>query len=197
MDLGMSDGPFTGYRQKLLEHAAGYVLEIGIGTGLNLPFYGPDVQKLSGIDPNPGMSSILKKRAADGYPFEIDMKQGDATDLPYADATFDMVVSTWTLCSVTPAGKALEEIARVLVPHGKFLFIEHGLSPDRGVGWIQNVLTPVQKCIADGCHLNKPISGMIASSPLETTSLETFYMEKVPRFGGYTFMGIAQKQINR
>ncbi|MFU8859581.1 MAG: class I SAM-dependent methyltransferase [Cyclonatronaceae bacterium] len=193
----MSDGPFTAYRQKLLQDATGNVLEIGIGTGLNLPYYGPAVTKLSGIDPNPGMSKILRKRTGADYPFEIECIQGDATALPYNEQTFDTVVSTWTLCSITPVHQALDEIARVLVPGGTFLFIEHGLSPDRRVGWCQHALTPIQKRIADGCHLNKPISEIFESSPLETVSIETFYMQKVPKFGGYTFMGVARKQVAR
>jgi ubiquinone/menaquinone biosynthesis C-methylase UbiE len=193
MDMGMSDAPFTAYRQRLLRDVRGNVLEIGIGTGLNLPYYGASVTKLSGIDPNPGMSSILRKRADADYPFETEFIQGDATSLPYNDHSFDMVVSTWTLCSVTPAHRALDEIARVLVPGGEFLFIEHGLSPDRGVGWFQHALTPIQKRIADGCHLNKPIPEIIEGSPLEMVRIETFYMQKVPKFGGYTFMGVARK----
>jgi ubiquinone/menaquinone biosynthesis C-methylase UbiE len=191
MDCGMRDGPFDEQRERLLAKAAGKVLEIGIGTGLNLPYYGANVTGLTGIDPNPGMNMIAGKRAENRYPFQIRLDEGSAAELPYPDASFDTVVSTWTLCSVKHVDRALHEIARVLVPGGRFLFIEHGLSPNRLTSSIQHTLTPVQKVFADGCHLNRPISGLIEASPLQISELETFYMRKIPKFGGYTYMGVA------
>lgn len=192
LDSVMSKSPFSQYRKKLLAEVSGEVLDIGFGTGLNLPYYPPNIQKLTAIDVNPGMNAIAHKRLSN-FSFNIDLQQLNGEHLPMGDRTFDTVVSTWTLCSIANIEQALREIYRVLKPGGKFLFIEHGLSADPKVQVWQNRLTPVQKIIADGCHLNRNIEQLIAAENLQIMQLEKFYVETLPNFGGYFYQGLAIK----
>lgn len=135
-------------------------LEIGFGTGLNLPYYRKHIQKLTTVDANPGMNALAKKRiqASD---IAVEHHVLDGENLPFADQSFDSVVSTWTLCSIANVEQALKGIYRVLKPGGKYFFIEHGLSNDPQVQVWQHRLTPIQKVIADGCHFNRDIKRLI------------------------------------
>lgn len=191
LDWAMAGEPFASYRRQVLAEVAGDVLEIGFGTGLNLAYYPETVASLTVIDPNPGMANLAAPRLAEtSLAVTSQSLRGEA--LSMADQSFDWVVSTWTLCSIADVDQALREINRVLKPGGKLTFIEHGLSPDAGLQTWQNRLTPLQKQIADGCHLNRAIAELVEQH-FALESLSTFYAERMPKVGGYFYQGIAVK----
>ncbi len=191
LDWVMSDPLFTQYRQAVLSEVSGEILEIGFGTGLNLPHYPKSIQKLTAIDANPGMNALARKRIqSSGIIVANRVLNGES--LPMADNSFDSVVSTWTLCSIAKVKQALQEIHRVLKPGGKFFFIEHGLSDDPKVQVWQHRLTPLQKIIADGCHLDRNMKKLVENQ-FEVLKLEEFYMEETPKFAGYMYKGVATK----
>jgi ubiquinone/menaquinone biosynthesis C-methylase UbiE len=191
IEWSMSDLLFTQYRQAVLADVFGKVLEIGVGTGLNLPHYPTTVSQLTIIEPNSGMNRFLQKRIA-ASELSIDYHLLNGERLPMPDNHFDCVVSTWTLCSIAQVHQAISEIHRVLKPGGKFFFIEHGLSKDPQVQTWQNRLNPLQKMIADGCHLNRPIKALV-SEHFSTIDVEEFYAPDLPKFIGYMYRGIAIK----
>ena len=195
LDWTMAGEPFSTYRKQVLSAVTGDVLEIGFGTGLNLAYYPETVSSLTVIDPNPGMAVIAAPRLAKTS-LSVVSKSLHGESLTMADNTFDWVVSTWTLCSITNIDQALAEICRVLKPGSKFAFIEHGLSPESTLQTWQHRLTPLQKRIADGCHLDRAISDLIQQH-LYLESLETFYAEDLPKIGGYFYRGIAVKPAAR
>ncbi|MBO1347922.1 MAG: class I SAM-dependent methyltransferase [Hormoscilla sp. GUM202] len=191
LDWMMSDPVLTQYRQEVLSEVSGEVLEIGFGTGLNLPHYPETLQKLTEIDSNARMNALAIKRIqSSGIIVANRVLNGE--NLPMDDNSFDSVVSTWTLCSIAKVEQALQEIYRVLKPGGKFFFIEHGLSDDPKVQVWQHRLTPLQKIIADGCHLDRNMKKLVENQ-FEVLKLEEFYMEKTPKFAGYMYKGIATK----
>ena len=192
MNLAMSGGTFTKQRVQVLADVGGEVLEIGFGTGLNLPHYPAGLERLTTIDPNPGMSALARKRIARS-PIQVKFETLDSERLPMADETFDHVVSTWTLCSIPHVERALTEIRRVLKPEGRFHFVEHGLSPDPAVQKWQHRLNPIQKAIGDGCHLDRDFRALIGGQGFRFVDLDTFYMKKAPRFAGYLYRGEAAK----
>jgi ubiquinone/menaquinone biosynthesis C-methylase UbiE len=190
LDLALSGERMERYRRQLLAHVQGAVLEIGFGTGLNLPCYPEHIRKITGVDPNPGMGSLARRRIASS-PIAVDWQVADAQELPFPSQSFDSVVSTWTLCSIPNVAKALGEIRRVLRAGGKLFFLEHGLSEDPQVQRWQNCLNPIQKVIADGCNLNRDMARLIQGAGFRFEQLERFYMPDQPRFIGYTYQGIA------
>jgi ubiquinone/menaquinone biosynthesis C-methylase UbiE len=191
LDWSMSAPEFSTLRQQLLMEAQGEILEIGFGTGLNLAFYPASVQKLTTLDVNPGMNSIAQKRISASN-IEIEHFVLNGEHLPMPDRSFDTVVSTWTLCSIDRVETALSEIYRVLKSHGKFIFIEHGLSDLPSVQVWQNRLTPLQKKIAEGCHLNRKIEGLLEKH-FDGVKLKQFVLEGTPAVVGYTYQGVATK----
>ncbi len=192
IDRVMSGDDFVNYRREILADATGSVLEIGFGTGLNLAYYPSDkVQKITTVDVNPGMNQLAQKRIATS-PISVDYQVLNGEKLPMPDATFDTVVSTWTLCSIKHVEPAIAEIYRVLKPGGKFLFIEHGLSKEPKIQTWQHRLNPIQKIIADGCHLDREIKSLITNQFANLTVKE-FYAPNKPKIGGYFYQGIATK----
>jgi len=191
IDLAMSGSSLEQYRQELLTEVSGEILEIGFGTGLNLPHYPPSVSKITTIDPNPGMQKLARSRIAKSQ-ISVDYKVLNGESLPMPDEIFDSVVCTWTLCSIPLVEQALSEVYRLLKPGGKFYFIEHGLSQDRGVQVWQNRLAPIQKIIADGCHLNRRIDALVQQQFPDVT-VKQFYAPRLPRVIGYMYKGIAVK----
>lgn len=191
MDWSMSDPIFAQYRQKVLSEVSGEVLEIGFGTGLNLPYYPEQIQKITTIDINPGMNSLAQERIA-ASSIQVDNKVLNGEHLPMAENTFDSVVSTWTLCSIANLNQALQEIHRVLKPGGKFFFIEHGLSEEPNIQVWQNRLNPLQKVVADGCHLNRNIEQLVKNH-FQLLKLEKFYVPNLPKTHSYMYEGVATK----
>lgn len=188
----MSGESFANYRKAVLADASGEVLEIGFGTGLNLAYYPSDrVRQITTVDINSGMNKLAQKRIA-ASPIPVDFQVLNGENLPMADCTFDTVVSTWTLCSIRQLDRAIAEIHRVLKPGGKFLFIEHGLSNEPNIQTWQHRLTPIQKVIGDGCHLDRDIKAAIAQK-FEQLDIKEFYMPDTPKIGGYLYQGIAIK----
>ena len=192
IDRVMSGENFVNYRRTVLADAIGSVLEIGFGTGLNLAYYPlGQVDKITTIDVNPGMNKLAQKRIA-ASSIEVDFQVLNGEKLPMADDTFDTIVSTWTLCSIKQVETAIAEIHRVLKPGGKFLFIEHGLSNEASVQTWQHRLTPIQKVIGEGCHLDRPIRLLIAKQ-FDNLEIQEFYSPDTPKIGGYFYQGIAIK----
>jgi ubiquinone/menaquinone biosynthesis C-methylase UbiE len=179
-------------RRELLAAAHGDVLEIGFGTGLNLPHYPERVGKLTTVDPNPGMHRLAQKRVRRSG-IEVDQRIQSGERLPFEDNRFDCAVSTFTLCSIEDVAQALSEVFRVLKPGGRFLFLEHGLSPEPAVQKWQHRLNRLHMWLANGCHLDRPIKELVAAQPFAQTDVEEFYLERMPRTHGYLYRGIASK----
>lgn len=180
------------HRRELLSRAGGEVLEIGFGTGLNLPHYPNAVRKLTTVDPNAGMHALARKRLAQTG-IEVDHRVLSGERLPFGDATFDCVVSTFTLCSIPEVEAALLELYRVLKPGGCFLFLEHGLSPEPDVQKWQRRLNWFELRFGDGCHLVRDMRALVAAVPFASVDLKQFYLGGFPRTHGYLSRGIATK----
>jgi ubiquinone/menaquinone biosynthesis C-methylase UbiE len=191
-DFLLGRPPVARHRRELLASASGHVLEIGFGTGLNLPHYPAQVHKITAIEPNSGMSHLARRRIRQArIPVEQCALRGE--QLPFEADTFDCVVSTFTLCSIDEVERALDEVYRVLRPGGEFLFLEHGLSPDPGVRKWQRRLNWLEKRLADGCRLDRDIQQLVTSRPFSSIRLSTGYLEEAPRTHGYLYRGVALK----
>ena len=173
--LSMRNKNLAAYRKRVVPGAPGRVLEIGIGSGLNLPLYSPkNVQQVIGLEPSPKLLEIagrVERRGLSG-----DFVEGSAEEIPLKNASVDTVVTTWTLCTIPDADSALRQMRRVLEPGGRLLFVEHGRAPDPRVVWWQDRLTPSWKTIGGGCHLNRPINSLIEGAGFRFERLETSYM---------------------
>ena len=191
LDISMSGRELGRYRQSLLESVRGNVLEVGFGTGLNVPYYGDGVTAVTAIDPDQGMTPLATPRIQSSK-VKITLQTASAEMLPMSAEAFDAVVCTWTLCSIPNLDAALAEIYRVLKPGGKFFFIEHGLSSEPGVGTWQRRITPLQRRIADGCHLDRPMASLI-EAVFDQLEWDEFYADNLPKLLGYFYKGIATK----
>jgi ubiquinone/menaquinone biosynthesis C-methylase UbiE len=149
-------------------------LEVGIGSGLNLSRYSAHVQQVIGLEPSPKLLNIARHVGRQSFP--VDLIEGSAEEIPLEDASVDTVITTWTLCTIPDASRALNEMRRVLNPGGRLLFVEHGRAPDANVVWWQDRLTPIWKGIGGGCHLNRAIGSLIESSGFQFERLQTGYM---------------------
>jgi ubiquinone/menaquinone biosynthesis C-methylase UbiE len=163
------------YRERVMAGAEGRVLEIGIGPGLNLPLYGANVELVTGLDPSPRLLAKARESSR-GIAAPVALIEGTAEAIPLDAASVDTVVTTWTLCSIPDAARALAEMRRVLHPAGRLLFVEHGRAPDARVRWWQDRLTPVWRCIGGGCHLNRAIRDLITVAGFQIERLDTGYM---------------------
>ena len=189
INLALRGGEFAAPRARVAAGLDGEVLEIGFGSGLNIPYYPAALKRVRAVDPAAAGRRLAAGRAA-ACAVPIEYIGSDAETLPVADASVDHVLSTWTLCTIPDADRALAEVHRVLRPGGAFRFVEHGLAPDPGVARVQQRLTPLQRRAFGGCHLNRQIDQLVAAARLELTRLDTYYM-KGPRALGYTFEGVA------
>ena len=169
--------------------ARGVVLEVGVGSGLNLPFYTAEVTKLHAVDTSAELLAMARPKAK-GLVFPVEFLQQNAERIPLHDGSVDTVVVTWSLCSIDNPAAALREVRRVLRPGGAFIFVEHGLAPDATVRKWQNRLTPIWRHVAGGCHLNRPIDGLISDAGFTTTTLKSGYI-RGPRVATYTYEGRA------
>ncbi|QQO22360.1 class I SAM-dependent methyltransferase [Bradyrhizobium diazoefficiens] len=173
-DFAMRNKELVPYRKRVIGAAEGRVVEIGIGSGRNLPFYGPSANEILALEPAPKLVAMARRASHRAMP--INFIEASAEAIPLDDHTADTVVTTWTLCSIPQAARALAEMRRILRPGGKLLFAEHGLAPEENVRRWQNLLTPAWKRIGGGCHLNRPIQTMIESSGFQIDRLDTGYI---------------------
>lgn len=163
-------------RRELLATASGDILEIGFGTGLNLPHYPAQVRRITTVDPNPGMHRQAQRRVR-GSKIEVDQRVLSGERLPFENCRFDCVVSTFTLCSIENVDQALSDVCRVLKPGARFLFLEHGLSPEPNVQKWQRRMNWLEMRLADGCHLDRNIKTLVATQPFSFVEVEEFYLE--------------------
>jgi ubiquinone/menaquinone biosynthesis C-methylase UbiE len=175
IQMAMTQEHFEPYRRRAVSAARGRILEIGVGSGLNLPLYGPGTQVV-GLDPSTKLLSMAREASADRAQ-SIELIEGSAESVPLPDHEFDTVVTTWTMCSIPNLPQALGEVRRVLKADGKLVFAEHGRAPEENVVRWQNALTPVWKRIGGGCHLNRAIDQIIAAAGFRIVRLKTGYMK--------------------
>jgi ubiquinone/menaquinone biosynthesis C-methylase UbiE len=188
--LSMRNKNLAAYRERVVPEATGRVLEIGIGSGLNLPLYSPKtVQQVIGLEPSPKLLEMAGRVERRGL--SVDLVEGSAEEIPLENASVDTVVTTWTLCTIPDAASALRQMRRVLKPGGRLLFVEHGRAPDPKVVWWQDRLTPIWKTIGGGCHLNRPISSLIEGAGFHFERLKTSCMPG-PKPMTFMYEGSAQ-----
>jgi ubiquinone/menaquinone biosynthesis C-methylase UbiE len=173
--LSMRQQNLAAYRARVLSAAQGRVLEIGIGSGLNLPYYSTTVEQVIGLDPSPKLLAMARE-AARRTSLPLELIENSAETIPLYNRSIDTVVSSWTMCSIPDVQRALGEMRRVLKPEGRLLFVEHGRSPDPGVRRWQDRLTPVWRRVGGGCHLNRPIGELIEAAGFRIERIETGYM---------------------
>jgi ubiquinone/menaquinone biosynthesis C-methylase UbiE len=191
LDASMRGAAFGRIRARVVAGLGGEVLEIGFGSGLNVPYYPASVSRVLAVDPAMASRRLAARRIGRS-PVPVPFARLDASRLPAGDASVDHVLSTWTLCTVPDAGQALAEICRVLRPGGTLHFAEHGLTPDPAVARLQHRLTPVQRRLAGGCHLDRPVRELITAAGLKIGRLDTYYMGW-PHALSYTYEGVASR----
>ncbi|NWN90616.1 class I SAM-dependent methyltransferase [Marinobacter adhaerens] len=195
IDRACSVGQVMKLRRQLVPRARGRVLEVGMGSGINLALYNPEaVELVYGLEPSEGMRRKAQHNLSYS-PVPVEWLGLPGETIPLEDESVDTVLLTFTLCTIPDWHTALEEMKRVLKPGGELLFLEHGESPDNTVRKWQNRINPGWKKIAGGCNLNRNIASLISQAGFELETLETFYMPRAPRIAGYIYTGVARKQV--
>ena len=183
--------PINYQRQKVVPCAEGIILEVGIGSGLNIPFYDrAKVKKLIGLDPSAELNAMAQKMA-NKHDLEVQFLLSGAEDIPLPDQHVDTVLVTYTMCTIPDALTANKEMLRVLKPGGKMIFCEHGLAPDAKVSKWQSRIDPLWGKIAGGCHLNRDIPELIRSAGFHIQTMDEMYLPSTPKFAGYNYWGVA------
>lgn len=191
IDKACSQPPMHALRDRYVSRATGRVLEIGIGSGLNLPHYSDEVTSITGLDPAAELTVMAQDRASSASA-PVDVLQVSGEEIPADDASYDSLVCTWTLCSIPNVYQALKEMHRVVKPGGSFFFVEHGLAPDTSVqGW-QRRIEPVWKIIGGGCHLTRKADELIQDAGFILPELESGY-QPGPRWAAFMMHGMAVK----
>ena len=186
--------PIQYQRKKVVPLAEGIVLDVGIGSGLNIPFYDMNkIDKVLGLDPSEELNNIAKGVAEENE-VNIDFMLCGAEDIPLPDNHVDTVLITYTMCTIPEVIEANKEMLRVLKPEGRLIFCEHGLAPDPKVAKWQHRIDPIWGKIAGGCHLNRNIPDLITSAGFEIDNMEQMYLPSTPSFAGYNFWGTASKK---
>jgi ubiquinone/menaquinone biosynthesis C-methylase UbiE len=177
-------------RRRVCEGLEGDVVELGFGSGLNVPFYPAAVKRVAAVEPaDVGWKLAEKRLRATSVPVE---RSGlDGQSLPFADNSYDAALSTWTLCTIPDVAAALSEVRRVLKPGGTLHFVEHGLAPDERVRRWQHRLEPMQKKVFGGCHLTRPVVDLLTAAGFTITDLDEFYEEGAPKVMGADSLGTA------
>jgi ubiquinone/menaquinone biosynthesis C-methylase UbiE len=188
VNLAMRNRQLAPYRERTIRLAEGRVLEIGVGSGLNLPLYTNRATEILGLDPHPKLLAMASQK-----PRSIPSRliEGSAESIPLDDATIDTVVTTWSLCTIPDVVAALAEMRRVIKPNGQLLFVEHGQASENNVHKWQNRLTPAWKRLAGGCHLNRPISSLIQAAGFQIAQVRTAYLPG-PKAMTFTYEGSAR-----
>jgi ubiquinone/menaquinone biosynthesis C-methylase UbiE len=193
LDFAMQRAALDEQREWIMKRVRGEVLEMGFGSGLNLRFYPPAVRTLTAVEPNAGMRDRAVKRIKEsGRTVSLIARPMEKKQM-LAEGSFETVVSTWTLCTVSDPAAALKEVYRLLRPGGRFLFVEHGLSPDPDVANWQYRLTGLTQKWGGGCHLDRDIEKIVLASGLEIEPLEKFQLTSGLRVGSYTYRGVGIK----
>ena len=188
--MAMSQSQLLPYRERAIGGATGRVLEVGIGSGLNLPLYGDAVTEVVGVDPSSELLAMAERAAATAMPGRTRLLEASAERLAIEDRSVDTVVVTWALCSIPDPAAALAEAHRVLRPGGSLRFVEHGRSPDASVAWWQDRLTPLWMRCSGGCDLNRKTDDLVRSAGFRLTALETGYA-RGPRPMTFMYEGAA------
>ena len=188
--LAMRNAGLRVERARFVPYASGVVLEVGIGSGLNIPFYGPAVRQLYALDPSAELLRMARRRAGDAQ-FPVEFLHHSAEAIPLRDGAVDCVLTTWTLCTIADPVRALIEVRRVLRPMGRLIFVEHGRSPNPRVARWQDRLTPLWRRVTGGCHLNRPIDRLLALGGFEVVEMQTGYIAG-PRVGAFLYRGLAR-----
>ena len=189
ISLACTSKPIRRQRAKVIPKADGTVLEIGFGSGHNLPFYNKNnVKKIIGLEPSVNMQKLSKRRLKD-FNINFELLTERAEEIPLESNSIDSVVCTYTLCSISKPELALSEIKRVLKKNGKFIFTEHAISPDLKINTFQKKIEPIWKFLADGCHLTRDIRKMLIENGFNIDSSDDMYLPRTPKFIGYHIWG--------
>jgi ubiquinone/menaquinone biosynthesis C-methylase UbiE len=191
IELAMRQKTFAPFRERVVGAARGRVLEIGIGSGLNVASYRSSAEEVYGVDPSVELLAKVSNRLKTAQ-VPVKLVEGSAETLPFEDRSFDTVVMTFTLCSIPDVALAVGEMRRVLRPDGELLFVEHGQAPDPAVIRWQDWLTPTWKSIGGGCHLNRKIDDLIKAGGFRIDRLSTDYLKSAPRPFAFIYEGSAR-----
>ena len=191
LNCACGSNPVARQRQKVVPLVEGKVLEIGIGSGLNLPFYDKSkIDELWGLDPSEELSDMARK-VADSENIEVNFISSGAEEIPLPDKYFDSVLITYTMCTIPEVARANREIKRVLKTGGKLIFCEHGEAPDENIRKWQKRINPFWGKLAGGCNIDRKIPTLIQNSGFEIVELEEMYLPKTPKIAGYNYWGYA------
>jgi len=191
LDACCSTKPVNYQRNKIVPHAKGKILEIGIGSGINIPFYNKaNVEKIYGLDPSEELNNIAQKKAINNN-VEIDFLLNGAEEIPLPSNSMDTILITYTLCTIQDLESSLKEIKRVMKDDGVMLFCEHGIAPDENVMKWQNRVNPLWGKLFGGCNINRNIPEIIQSSGFKLNSLDQMYLPSTPKIVGYNYWGKA------
>jgi ubiquinone/menaquinone biosynthesis C-methylase UbiE len=190
--LSMRQRMLAPYRDRVVSSARGRVFEVGIGSGLNLPFYASTATEIIGLEPSPKLLEMANK-AARKTPIPLRLVEGTAEAIPIEDHNVDAVVTTWTMCSIAEIQTALQEMRRVLRPGGRLFFVEHGRATEPRVRWWQDRLTPAWKHLSGGCHLNRAIDELVENAGFRIERLDQGYM-RGPKPMTFMYEGSARPQ---
>ena len=189
--LACGTKPILKQREKVVPQAEGRILEIGMGSGINIPYYNPDkVEKVWGLEPSEGMREKAKDRVA-AAPFDLEWLGLPGEEIPLDDNSADTIVLTYTLCTIPDWRAAVQQMRRVLKPGGKLLFSEHGKAPDEAVRRWQDRVNPLWMKVAGGCHLNRDIPHLLREGGFNLKQLDSLYVPSTPKVAGFTYWGYA------
>jgi ubiquinone/menaquinone biosynthesis C-methylase UbiE len=192
-DKCCSTKPINYQRNKVVPLAKGIVLEIGIGSGLNIPFYNKNnIEKIIGLDPSEELNFLANKVAKKNN-IEIDFIISGAEDIALPDNSIDTILITYTLCTIPDLGNSMAEMKRVLKSDGKFIFCEHGIAPDQNIVKWQTRINPIWKALMGGCNINRNIPKIISDGGFDITNISEMYLPSTPKIVGYNYWGIAEK----
>ena len=192
LDLLCGSSPINYQRRKVVPKVSGNVLEIGIGSGLNLPHYkASNISKITALDPAEELTDIAKRRISE-LDLNIDVMNCGAEEIPLKSKSFDSILVTYTLCSIENLHDSMKEIRRVIKDDGTLFFCEHGIAPDLKTKKWQNRINPIWKKLMGGCNINRDIPEIISNSELEIVDLETMFLPGTPRIAGFNYWGTAR-----